>query len=104
MHNEVKARPKHVTSFPTGLPNAPNRLNDVSCRFMRKVERKHPKGTDLTGKSVFSHLVNRDPRESLDGISKPVLSEAQQVVSYFGYTNPDTYMNTLPPPKKKPSA
>jgi hypothetical protein len=24
------------------------------------------------------------------------------MVSYFGYTNPDTFMNTLPPPRNAP--
>ena len=43
---------------------------------MRKVQRKHPKGMDLTGKSVFCHLVNRDPKEEREGVSKHVLSEA----------------------------
>jgi len=56
MGERVQVRNKLATSFPTGLPTAPNRLNDVSARFMRKVENRHPKGMDLTGKSVFSHL------------------------------------------------
>jgi hypothetical protein len=62
MGERVQVRNKLATSFPTGLPTAPNRLNDVSARFMRKVENRHPKGTDLTGKSVFSHLLNKDPQ------------------------------------------
>ena len=52
-----------LTKFGQYQPTQPAKLNDVSARFVQKILTKHTTGTDMTGKSVFSHH-RRDEKES----------------------------------------
>jgi hypothetical protein len=53
--SETKRTSNSLTKFGQYQPVQPARLNDVSARFVQKILNKHKTGTDMTGKSVFSH-------------------------------------------------
>ena len=81
--SETKRTSNSLTKFGQYQPVQPARLNDVSARFVQKILNKHKTGTDMTGKSVFSHH-RRDSKGPEKDLGGNILNDQQMMVSYFG--------------------